>query len=95
MRLIDADELLKDVENYSPFGAGLADIYDAQWLVGAQPTVDAVEVVHGHWEWHGGDDDCMVYGFCSNCHNSYEEDLAMVYKYCPHCGAKMDGDGNG
>lgn len=53
MRLIDADELLKDVENYSPFGACLADIYDAQWLIGAQPTVDAVEVVRckdcKHW----------------------------------------------
>ena len=57
-------------------------------------TVDAVEVIHAHYEWHGGDDDCMVYGFCSNCHNGYEEDLAMVYKYCPNCGAKMDGDGN-
>ena len=41
-RLIYADELLKDAEDYSPFGAGLADIYDVKWLVNCQPTVDAV-----------------------------------------------------
>ena len=63
-------------------------------------TVDAVEVVHGKWELHGNDDDCGCSYFCSNCHNSYDEDWFYMhgqyrhFKYCPNCGAKMDGDGN-
>ena len=44
-RLIDADELLRDAEDYSPITAGLADAYDIKCLVNAQPTIDAVEVV--------------------------------------------------
>lgn len=63
-----------------------------------QPTVDAVEVVHGEW----------IHGIgswstknCSECNwkvpyfSSYEDREAtkILYKslhYCPNCGAKMD-----
>lgn len=44
-RLIDANELLRDAEDYGPIRGGLADMYDVKWLVDAQITVDAVEVV--------------------------------------------------
>ena len=44
VRLIDANELLSDAEDYAPIRGGLADLYDVKWLVDAQPTVDAVEV---------------------------------------------------
>ena len=51
--------------------------------------VDAVEVVHGRWidvrEYCG---DYM----CSKCESLYG---TSKFNYCPHCGAKMDGDGNG
>ena len=57
------------------------------------PTVDAVEVVHGRWEWLGPyryNDDGMI-GTCSVC----KERLRLfAHNYCPNCGAKMDG-GNG
>jgi hypothetical protein len=58
------------------------------------PTVDAVEVVHGRWEPRTD-----VFGFvrCSVCHdcNIYDDwEDGKKWNYCPHCGAKMDGDGN-
>ena len=46
-------------------------------------TVDAVEVVHGHWE------NYLTEGLrwkCSECGSRY----SAPYHYCPHCGAKMD-----
>ena len=60
------------------------------------PTVDAVEVVHGHWYEHHG------ITICSRCHSMFDTDLKMLQvpstwkmpNYCPNCGAKMDGDGN-
>lgn len=74
------------------------DIYRA---IENAPNIEAKEVVHGRWELHGNDDDCGCSYFCSNCHRSYDEDYFYVhgqyrhFNYCPHCGAKMDGDGNG
>lgn len=44
-RLVDANELLRDAEDYGPISGELAGFYDVKWLVDAQPTVDAVEVV--------------------------------------------------
>ena len=64
------------------------------------PTVDAVEVVHGHWEeWWPGD--CalimtceeMLYR-CSACDAKYSD--IENKRYCPWCGANMmGGDWNG
>ena len=61
--------------------------------INIQPTVDAVEVVHGRWLWDTND----VYK-CSNCgeRNRVKEVMGMPdWDYCPNCGAKMDGVGNG
>ena len=62
-------------------------------------TVDAVEVVHGHWEygkweqghWVKGNERCR----CSVCHRDFAVDNSNIWHGCPHCLAKMDGDGNG
>lgn len=52
------------------------------------PRVDAVEVVHGRWEWRGG------IPWCSNCGEmppGYSYDgVVNTTPYCPLCGAKMD-----
>ena len=72
----------------------------ANWLNEA-PTVDAVEVVHGHWINNGGHRKMDLY--CSVCNRrasnfvgGYEDWWDLWFpKYCPNCGAKMDGDGNG
>ena len=87
-RLIDANELLKDAEDYSPISAGLADMYDVKWLVDAQPTVDAVEVVHGRWidvalRFTQVKEKCSVCGGIVYAHG---------FNYCPNCGANMDGE---
>ena len=57
------------------------------WLDDA-PTVDAVQVVHGHWK-----EDPSGYGFwiCSACGFVSEASAAdMLYKFCPNCGARLD-----
>ena len=57
------------------------------------PTVDAVEVVHGWWEYNRGAAPYEKSYYCSVCiggESDYGND-----NYCPNCGARMDGDGNG
>lgn len=54
-------------------------------LLNQSDTVDAVEVVHGRWEyWTGGLERC------SACGHEYT-DYIECHNYCPNCGAKMDG----
>ena len=50
--------------------------------------VDAVEVVHGRWEYWAG---CLPQ--CPVCGYEYTDYLECK-NYCGNCGAKMDGDGN-
>ena len=62
-----------------------------------QPTVDAVEVVHGEWEIIEDDYFDLVELKCSACgesygFESYEDCIPRNYHYCPNCGAKMDGE---
>lgn len=59
-----------------------------------QPTVDAVEVVHGRWVgYHEADIGYDEYGVrCSNCNFEVEDhEVDFIMNYCPNCGAKMDG----
>ena len=66
--------------------------------IDALPTADAVEVVHGKWEygrwekghWVKGNERCR----CSVCHRDFAVDNLNIWNGCPHCLAKMDGDGN-
>lgn len=52
-----------------------------------EPTVDAVNVVHGRWEEAGFDGHGDYKECCSNCKSwTIGEDKL----YCPVCGAKMD-----
>ena len=82
-RLIDADELCSEMQEYvfpitSNNLMGAADAYyRILHLLDDAPTVDAVEVVHGEW----------IDGTCNNCG---QVDFSKP-NYCPNCGAKMDG----
>ena len=69
-------------------------------LIRKQPTVDAVEVVHGEWEecdWvkYDGHGECVHYPKaalrCSNCCNAFKKELLWKDNYCPNCGADMRG----
>ena len=98
-RLIDANELMSNIHFYDEQQKN--DVWrtsDIEALLAEQPTVDAVEVVHGRWilekEFADGTADykCSV---CEYDDSFYRNLVNAWYKYCPYCGAKMDGDGNG
>ena len=80
-RLIYADEVVELINGLE----SLPWEEETEDLVNSLTTVDAVEVVHGHWAIIN--ENCCV---CSACHKHSIQD----YYYCPNCGAKMDGDGN-
>jgi hypothetical protein len=103
MRLIDADELLKILQEQQKLG----NVNDSRGRAKAilevihAPTVEAEPVKHGTWKLYAkrrDSDGYIVNNFvCSNCDNmitSVPEGLApdIVSPYCAKCGARMDGD---
>ena len=82
MRLIDADELLKDK---------VSNAYISRFEIESMPTIDAEPVVHGHWiEKSDGAELQLV---CEKCGYDYIEadpDCIERHNFCPNCGAKMD-----
>lgn len=97
MRLIDADALgvgrcSRDV---------LPADYCAGWnglirLLEKAPTVDAVPVVHGRWEYIPQTLNTLSQLRCSFCGWwSLDPSIDGAYNYCPNCGAKMDRGDNG
>lgn len=58
------------------------------------PTVDAVEVVHGEWTCDSEDGFENYDWHCSQCGGSipYRCGNPKFTNYCPNCGAKMDGE---
>ena len=106
MRLIDANALLETGSgikvivpvNCHPYEAIRIQGNAFRKAVKEAPTVDAVPVVHAKWdEWWPGDCALIMTGEemlyqCSACTAKYSDIEGK--RYCPHCGAKMDGDGN-
>ena len=89
MRVIDADRLKTVLEKN--FGHTGGAVVLAQ-LIDEQPTVDAVEVVHGEWEMCEGDWNEETIYKCLNCGSEF---LSMYgydldWNYCPNCGARME-----
>lgn len=99
MRLIDADETIQRFTEWQgkcaikgTYLAGAAHQV-VQWCiesVNAQPTIEPVK--RGKWEC---DEDDFV-PTCSECGKAPLVDgfSLCLSPYCPHCGAKMDGEGN-
>ena len=102
MRLIDADALHRKVKmETNPYGKPTID-YDSgvkvlEWI-DKSPTIDAVEVVHGHWIIGVDNDDFDIK--CSKCEwtDTFEvagiaavERIAKAMHYCLNCGARIDG----
>lgn len=98
-RLIDANALIAE---YDRVHIGIPG--KARKLIEDAPTVDAVPVIHAHWE-----DGCAIHNGkevyksidCSHCNDIFKieshdrEYWKKRFKVCPFCGAVMDGDGNG
>lgn len=89
-RLIDADTMRDDwLENGEN-----EHVYDTNAVldsIDSQPTVDAVEVVHGYTI--PAEEPKTVYldRKCGIC----DQLMLSTDVFCPMCGARMDGDGNG
>lgn len=89
MRLIDADAL----KQYATGGVTSVGILTLVEIDNA-PTVDAVPVVHGRWNYEA-ETLCTHAGFrCSACHGTLwlSPDVPSAFKHCPDCGARMDGE---
>ena len=84
VRMIDADALMRDIEQYH-----LSNGKFQHWIE-LQPTVDAVPVRHGKWihEVRYTIDSLHSYQQyrCSECDMTYITNT----NYCPNCGARMD-----
>ena len=100
MRLIDADNIQDELAALILYSAGTPEgecVEYAHNLIDAQPTIDAVPVVHAHWI---HDHDVEHYGKhygaywrCSSCGRILKD--SNWFPYCPMCGARMDGEVEG
>lgn len=90
MRLIDADKFVEwlDVGHLRSPSEICYSERDVKVMIDAQPTIDAVPVVHGEWVYRYGSA-----WECSNCKSMIHlsDDTNAHPNYCPQCGAKMDG----
>ena len=97
-RLIDADALLRKLKEHYNKADGKKIYHPSMELamhdVESAPTIDAVPVVHGRWEfYYTGTNKDMVLAECPECGAVFKLtafDFGLCYNYCPNCGAKMD-----
>ena len=96
-RLIDANALLKEIEDWhdslggtmNPADWGIQNVLQSVMdYINEAEDIDAVPVVHGRWMWEGR------FKACSECGTYIDWDNTLGanhWRYCPRCGAKMDG----
>ena len=90
MRLIDADELKKELsdKDYITYTHEFGEAIPVDWIMSAinnAPTVE--ERLHGKWIDHSEDEgylECPICGCLTNCYKNKEE-----LNFCWHCGADM------
>ena len=98
MSLINKENLIARIrEEYHPEDN---EETETEQIINEQDVVDAVEVVHAHWnynlkgvEWGYDAWECSKCGgknFNISCNKSVNPLMFSGSKYCPNCGAKMD-----
>ena len=88
-RLIDANALMKNTGKIPQLrGITYGRMKKA---VEETPTIDAVEVVHGRWEYSFGSYSTPKCSCCGWCIPYSEDSRLDARNYCPSCGEKMDG----
>lgn len=91
MRLIDADALKKEVDNFPNCYNGWSDTYDKAYIIEAIEEAPTIEPKRGEWVCHkGGWIDLDYYPTkyeCNQCHHYV--DVASDKNFCPNCGADM------
>ena len=86
---------LSDCEKYFYEHLDDVNIAGAMNAIDEMPAADVAPVRHGYWveqeNWATDD----YYYTCSACGEDYNTIYGTPpdYNFCPHCGAKMDGDG--
>lgn len=103
MRLIDADALLKDINDLIQMWSGGESFLEIGHTNGLEtakvyivdaPTIDAEPVRHGKWIEHHEPYTWMGYTYwsCSECgfECGYEKDITIRTNCCPNCGARMN-----
>jgi hypothetical protein len=95
-------DALRTKEGAKALGHSVHRLFCVDEIIDAQPTVDAVEVVHGRWETaNDGTHFCPRCGCDApytwddidrNFINSADDVPDRPSNYCPNCGAKMDGE---
>lgn len=88
MRLIDADALIPALGELKTIITGVMYSEDVVNTIINAPTIDAEPVKHSHWEVAIGYDPNKKVQ-CQNCFLVAHEPTSR----CPHCGAKMDLEG--
>ena len=95
MRTIDADALIRKLENNSPDPEGVDE-----WIsiIEKEPTIDVAipETKMGEYTGDGYADGKMVYDManCPNCNYEFEEsDFIWGCKFCPECGQALEWEG--
>ena len=95
-RLIDANARIEEIklahcvscDNYGGVRCRACWVDDAMSLIEDAPTVDAVEVIHAHWDNNGI---CTLCGYPIPTDSKYDFIDKDDCLFCYHCGAKMDG----
>ena len=104
MRLIDAHKLYEQYEtamrelvkstNCENITLEALSLLCGAKLIADAPTVEAVPVKHGRWQWISSTYDrtpCEMRYMCDKCrHETITHGHEPWEKYCPNCGAKMD-----
>ena len=93
-RVLDTESTLPYPNNLNPsytrYLAQMDERIKAKHMIADAPTVDAVPVRHGRWEWDG---EAFV---CSACGSGYKGQPTMMgkpmFEFCPVCGADMRKD---
>lgn len=99
MKLINANLVVHweayddEHESFTRHSGTIAEFLDQMTDEGCPETVDAVQVVHGHWI----DIDTETYTWkirCSRCgHERSMMSTGKIYPmWCENCGARMDGE---
>ncbi len=96
MRLIDADALKKEVDNFQNCYNGWSDTYDKAYVIEAIEEAPTIEPKRGEWI-YGEHDVAMCDGYrCDKCgffvpwdYKHKFIDFINDYHFCPHCGADM------
>ena len=103
MRLIDADALIKDIDNYyhnpifpHPGTTWLRGLELAVALLLKAPTIDPESLrKKGEWEKWPADTFALEHGCiklrCLACYHFYYHSAGDSKHFCPNCGADMRG----